>query len=594
MAAARAAFERAQVSFDEAAGYGRSPVLRATGLVPLLGRSTDALVVLAQAGERTAAAGADLAGALADLPGGLQALAPRGGRLPVEAIASLEPAIAHARRNLEGASASVGALPTSFLLGPVAGARDQVMHELEAAVSAARAAEALTAALPALVGSNGDRSYFVGAQATAELRGTGGLIGAYSILRAVDGRLVMEPMRSIHTLPDLLAEVAPPPPAEYTEPFSRFGGPGFWRNLNMSPHAPTAAVLIESLYEEVTGEAVDGVILVDAQALAEMLEATGPLEAPTLGRTLESSTIVDYLTNEAYFEFGNEAERKRVLGAAVLAVWTRFLAGTEPVAALQALSDAAGGGHLVLHSTDPGVQLALEAAGIAGALEPPTAGNLFAVSSSNADGTKVDFYLRRELRFEVQLGAGGSATSSVRTTTTNGAPVGAEPSYVFGPFPGTGLGPGDSRAFVATYCAPACGLEDAESNGETTGVEAHEDRGLPVFTTFVRTDAGTSSSLELSFAQTAAWLGDELGGTYRVILEGQVTIRPTVATVVIAAPPGMRIVDTNVAMNLDGNTATWQGILEREQELVIRFERPFAGRVWSQLWDLLSTPILEV
>ena len=68
-------------------------------------------------------------------------------------------------------------------------------------------------------------------------------------------------------------------------------------------------------------------IFVDPQALADMLEATGPIDDPALDRTLEASTVVDYLANEAYAQFGSQAERKRVLGAAALSVFRRFLEG---------------------------------------------------------------------------------------------------------------------------------------------------------------------------------------------------------------------------------------------------------------------------
>ena len=44
-------------------------------------------------------------------------------------------------------------------------------------------------------------------------------------------------------------------------------------------------------------------IFVDPQALADMLEATGPIDDPTRS-DLEASTVVDYLANEAYGQFG--------------------------------------------------------------------------------------------------------------------------------------------------------------------------------------------------------------------------------------------------------------------------------------------------
>lgn len=588
--ASTGALERAEEAFAEARGFARSPILRVAGWIPLAGRSVDAVVVLSESGQRIATAGIELAEAIEGLDGGIGALAPRDGRLPVEAIAALSPATTSARHELEAALQGVEALPTSWLAGPVADARDQALAELHRAVEAARSAEALSAALPSLAGSQGERRYFVAAQTTAELRGTGGFMGAYSILTASDGRLLLEPMKSIISLPDVPEEDAPEPPPGFAPPFDRFGGTGFWRNLNMVPHAPTAARLIERLYEQVTGDRLDGVIFVDPQALADMLEATGPVDAPTLGRTLDSGGVVDYLTNEAYLEFGSAAERKRVLGVAVLSVLTRFLSGTDPIAAFRSLAEATDGGHLVLHSADPEIQAALETAGVAGVVGAAE-GDYFALFTSNADGTKVDYYTERSITYEVELDDDGGSNSVATIAAHNAAPEDADPSYVLGPYPGTGLGPGESRSFLATYCAPGCRLEGATMDGEPAGLETHHDRGFPLFTTFVLTDPGQTATLALDLGRDEAWIGGELGGTYRLTLRVQQTVRPTSGTVSIRIPDGMRLVDSNVPMDVTDGVASWQGVLSREQEFLIRFQKPFPGRAWTQAWDVLSTPL---
>ena len=587
LGAASAAFGRAEDAFDEAGGYASSPVLRLAGSVPFAGRSFDAVVVLADAGRLAASAGSDLADGIDQLPGGIAELAPSNGTLPVEQIEALHPAISDARAKLETALAGVRSLPTSWIVGPVADARDRSIAQLEEATGTATAADALVGALPGLVGSQGERRYFVAAQNPAELRGTGGFIGAYTILTADGGRLDFDPVHSITELRDLSPKEAPPAPEGFGEPFAGFGGTGFWRNLNMDPHAPTVGRLIEALYERVTGAPIDGVIFVDPQALADMLEATGPIDDPTLDRTLEASTVVDYLANEAYGEFGSGPERKRVLGAAVLSVFRRFLAGTDPVASFRALADAGAGGHLILHSTDPEVQAALEAAGVGGTVEAPRAGDVFGAFASNADGTKIDFYVQRSLSYHVDLGEGGGSTAEVALTAENTAPTHPERSYVFGPYPGTGLEPGVSEAFVSVYCAPGCGFQAATLDGKPQGLEAHRERGLPVFSTYVQTAPGTTSELALELRRADAWTGDKLGGTYRLRIRAQQTVLPTRGTISIQAPQGTDIVDATPGMLIAGGRATWEGDLAAVQDFEIRFQRPPLGR----FWDWLSTPV---
>jgi len=51
-------------------------------------------------------------------------------------------------------------------------------------------------------------------------------------------------------------------------------------NANYSPHFPSSAVVMSRIYEQLTGEHLDGLIQVDAVAVADMLKATGPLEVP--------------------------------------------------------------------------------------------------------------------------------------------------------------------------------------------------------------------------------------------------------------------------------------------------------------------------
>ena len=79
----------------------------------------------------------------------------------MEQIEAFHPAISDARAKLEAALAGVRSLPTSWIVGPVADARDRSIAQLEEAAGTATAADALAGALPDLVGSEGERRYFV-------------------------------------------------------------------------------------------------------------------------------------------------------------------------------------------------------------------------------------------------------------------------------------------------------------------------------------------------------------------------------------------------------------------------------------------------
>jgi Protein of unknown function (DUF4012) len=585
---ARHAFGQAVGEFRGAARETEHPLIRLGGLVPLAGRNYDAIETLATIGRRMATAGGELSRALTDLPGGLGSLAPSGGRIPIEGMRSLLPAVSAARAELEVAGGESLTLPTSYLIGPVASAADLARDEVEATLRTARSAEALLLALPSFAGGDGTRRYFVAAQSPAELRGTGGFIGSFAILTATDGRLKLGPFREISILRNVPPPQAPAPSAAFREIYDRFGGAGFWRNLNMTPDAPTAASMIEALYERVEGTHLDGTIFVDPQALAELLEATGPVRAPTLHRTLTAEGVVDYLANGAYEEFGYRASlRKRVLGIVAGGVVERFLRGADPETDLRSVIDAASGGHLLLHAADPEVQSAFESAGIAGELGTPR-GDFFGVFTSDASGTKVDYYVSRDVRYEVSLGAGGTGSAEASLTFRNGAPAHARPSYVLGPYPGTGLGVGDHQSFLSVYCPAGCEMARATEDGAPVGMEVHTELGFRSLSRYVRVDARGSRTIGLSLRLRRVWSGDELGGTYTLRLQGQPTIRATTVTLVVRVPEGMRIVHTSLPMKVRGAEATWRGTVGRQRDFSVRFQRPFPGRVWTQIRGFLT------
>jgi hypothetical protein len=585
--AARAAraFAVAEEDFEAAADEAGHPLVRLGGLVPLVGRNYDAIAGLAEVGRRTALAGQRLGRGIAGLPGGLPSLAPADGRIAVERMAPLVPAVSAALEEMKAARDAAVELPRSFVADLVADAGERARAEIARAVSGLRSAEALLLALPSFAGADGTRRYFVAAQSPAELRGTGGFIGSFAILTATEGRLRLGPFHEISVLRNVPPAHALAPSEAFREIYDRFGGAGFWRNLNMTPDVPTAATMIEQLYERVEGTRLDGTIFVTPQALAEMLEATGPIRAPILDRTLTSDGIVDYLANGAYEEFGYRASiRKHVLGIAAGGVFERFLEASDPDAALRSLADAGGGGHLTLHASDPDVQAAFELAGVAGELGPAAGGDVFGLFTSDASGTKVDYFVRREIRYEVTLGAQGTASVEASVVFHNDAPAGATPSYVLGPYPGTGLGVGEELSFVSMYCAPGCEMTGATEDGGPTGMEIHRELGLRSLHRYIRVEPQGSRTLELSLRVRRAWRGDDAEGTYRLRLQGQATIRPTVVTVLVRAPEGMRVVATTPAMRASGDEATWRGTLGSAVDLEVRFRRPLPGRVWRALW----------
>jgi hypothetical protein len=587
VAAAGELFGRAGESFASAARSASNPLVGIWVAVPLAGRSYDALRDLARIGELVSAAGRDVTAAVERLPGGLAALAPSAGSIiRIDAATALDPAVAAAAAKLRLAASLARGLPETFVPSQVSSVAAAVRAQIEPAAHAATAAEAILRALPSFAGAEGPRRYFVAVQNPAELRGTGGFIGSYSILTIDRAAVSLGPFRDIANLGDVPVDEISAPPGGFGHLYDAFGGAGFWRNINMAPDAPAVGSAIEALYRRVEGVHLDGMIFVDPAALADMVGATGPILDPRTGIALSAEQVVPFMTNEAYSRFAYDA-RKRALGSVATAIFERFLQGTDPVAAIRALAGAAARGDLVLHSADPQVQAAFDAAGVAGSLGTPS-GDYLGVFLDNAAGNKVDYYLDERLAYSVTLGEGGGAAAEATVRLANGAPAGQPPSEVLGPYGANGLEAGDTLWWVETFCARTCALGDATLNGGPGSVEPLHELGMPMFRSFVRADAGRSATLGYRFDLLNAWHGDDTGGTYRLTLQAQPTVRPVRGQVTIRVPPGMNVVETSAPMRVDDGVAVWSGTVEGKVTIWIRFERPFLERVWTRLWDVLT------
>ncbi|MBI4259103.1 MAG: DUF4012 domain-containing protein, partial [Actinobacteria bacterium] len=526
VADARWAFREARAGLGRARDHLDSPVLRGIRALPVAGRSLDAVHAMIEAGTSLARSGETMATALDELPGGLGALAPTGGGVPLEPLRRLLGPLERSHGLLVEAREVLRGAPRTLVLGPVAGELADLSERLDRAVETVATARDLVREVPVLLGGEGTRRYFVGAQNPAELRGTGGLIGAYSILAARDGRIAIEPFRPIHGLPNLPVGRVPAPNGDYSRRYDRFGGAGFWQNINMTPDFPSAAAAIEGLYERVAGRRLDGTILVDPFAVAALLELVGPAAIPGTDRVQEAEDAVAFHSNEAFGVIPEGAERKEVLGEATAVVLRELLDGgaDDPLAVAGAIVELVDGGHLLLHSTDPEVQAALGQAGATGAL-PGGDGDFLGVVVNNAGGNKLDFYADRRVSYEVELRPGGRSVGRATVELANGAPESGQPRYVIGPFPGAS-GAGESVMHVSTFCAASCLLERFSRDGEVGPSGSEVELSHRVYSTVLRLPGGAETRLSYAWSVEVAWSGEGVRGVYRLAVLGQSSIRP--------------------------------------------------------------------
>jgi hypothetical protein len=557
--AAAARFSRSADAFGRAHRRLDGPSTAALRIAPVVGGNLAAVGALAHAGEILARAGVAASAAGMDHDA-LSLLSPARGVIPVQAIRDLQPLAEQLHEEVVTAEQLVAELDTHGLVRPVVTARRQLLEQLDLLLPATGSAAALADALPAFLGLDGPRRYFVGAASPAELRGSGGLVGAYTIMEAREGALSFGKFQPILSLGD-----ADPGDVEAVDPslherYGRFGGATHWRSITMTPDFPSAATAIERLYEHATGEPVDGVIIVTPQAFASLMEVTGPVDVIGYGQ-LPPEDAVEALGNEAYAEITNTVERKHLLGAAALEVFLRFVSGEadDPVRAARILGRIVAGGDLLLHAAAPEVQAAFEEAGIAGALLPAAGEDLLAVVGNNAAGNKVDFYMSRSLDYNVSVEAANEVVGVATVRLRNDAPTEGLPPHIIGPHWRTSLEPGGNVTLLSAYCAPQCELRHFSQDGQERSVVEEVELGLPVFWSRVELPSGAETELRFGWSNPAGWTGDARRGRYRLRIAEQATIHATRVRVSVTLPDGVDVTYASAGVRVEGGIARWEG-----------------------------------
>ena len=586
-ATARDEFAGAHQAFVAAADGSRSIWLSLVDAVPFVGNSSEAIRAVADAGVQTADAAAGLAAAVADLPGGLGALAPTADGIPIDRLAALTRATARADELTGVALTTLETAPTGFVLGPVSSARSDAQAELAQLHRQLHAGSLILSRLPAFLGADGPRHYVFGASNPAELRGTGGLIGAYAILTVDGGRLSFSDFRPIQSLPRPDVSEIPSPSEEYSNNYDFYrSGLGLWVNTNMTPDYPLAADAFWLTYEATQGEDVDGVILADPFALKALMRVTDPIEVSGTNETgieLTNENIVPFVSNQAYAVFDTSEQRKLVLGRVAEAVLNAFLAhGGDPQAKVRALLKAFDDGHVLAWSTDPQMQRGLALTTVGGAFDP-SGTDAIAVVTNSASGTKLDYYQERTVGYDVELLGGGTAAATLTVDMLNDSPTSGFPPYVIGPYKHYSTQAGENVAVVDLYCDRGCALLNATRGGEPVELSRYRMDGYPYFEDYVRTPSGETASIKADLVLMDAWEGDDRTGTYRLSFIHQTTIRPTTVRIGISAPDGMRFTSWDDRFSLDGDRLVYEGTPAGDLDLEATFAAPLPLRIWRTL-----------
>ncbi|HVV36787.1 MAG TPA: DUF4012 domain-containing protein [Acidimicrobiales bacterium] len=483
-----------QHTFASSAARLDKPTVTVGRVVPFLSANLDAAKTSAQVA-------ANLAGSARRLIDAVNVNAAGVHQATVEraALAQLIDGLTAVQKDVHRADSQLGSGQNAELLVPelrtgVADLRTQV-HSVDRRVTTSLAGARLA---DTLLGFDRPRRYFIAVQNNAESRATGGYIANYGILVADHGRITLPQFRRTS---EFDAKGAPRrtlnAPKDYLRRYSRFDVDREWTNVNMSPDLPTIGKIIADQYRQFSGTKVDGVVTVDPLALAGLLRLTGPVRVADWPVPITADNVVKITLHDEYIAFDNQLDNRiDFLGTVAKTVFDRLTNGglVDLVRAGNVIHDATATRHLQVWSADPAAQRFFVATGAAGAIGS-LRGDALMVTTQNAAGNKLDYYLHRSITYDVNVSTvdgrrrvDGTLTVALR----NDAPAGGEPKYVIGPFDSR-FKAGQNRLFVTVYSPLVASA--ATIDGNPLEVQGAPEFGRFAQSAFVDVPPGTTRTL---------------------------------------------------------------------------------------------------
>jgi hypothetical protein len=422
---------------------------------------------------------------LVQVSGDLESIVPSGGRIDPGAVQTLQAPVASAHAAFVAADGRLSAEDSSGYVERLRSKYRELAGQVDDAATALASADTAVQVLPAMLGADGPQNYLLIFQNNAEIRATGGLPGAVSLVRADDGAVEMTRQVAANTFGNTAKPVLPLTAAE-EEIYSEKVGT-FFLNANLQPDFPRASDLWKARWEQVYSEQIDGILSIDPVALSYVLGATGPIEAE--GVTLTEDNAVDELLHEVYLRYEDPADQDTFFRAVASTMFDKISSGAEsPRDLIAALAKGADEHRLYVHDFDTAVQDKLAGSGVAGevvteASSKPEVG----VYLTDATGAKMSYYLRYDVDVDATYCTNGVQGLSAHARLASEAPEDAAslPAYLTGDG-SYGVKPGDQVVFVRLFGPVDGTVSGVALNGKPiTGFPSVDYDGRKVFTAVV-------------------------------------------------------------------------------------------------------------
>ncbi|ORL02467.1 hypothetical protein A6F55_15565 [Prescottella equi] len=446
-----------------------------------------------------------------------------GARIDLGPLREAAPALADSAAAAAELAAQADAVDSTFL-GAVDSARIQLQEQTADLSQLLGNVSTAAEIVPSMMGADGPRTYFIGFQTNAEARGTGGLLGGFGELRAVDGAVRVEDLGSNKEL-----SIEDKKPLDLGPDFEKQYGISRpttdSRNSNVSSHFPYAAQIWRSLWAQESGEQVDGVIATDPVALSYILDVVGPVTMPD-GEKVTADNVVELTESTAYSRFANNNNARKAYLQTIAGKVVERMTGkiSNPQALLEALGHAASERRIAVWSANPTEQQVLEGT-VLGHTVPDDPAPYAGVVVNNLGGNKLDYYLQREIDYTAESCVGDTRKSTVTVRLTNTLPPGDYTKYVAGMFDNPAGAPvGTNLTNLSLVATQGAKLNKVTVDGKPAFAFTGAERGHPVFD--IQTQVRQGQTIEVKYELTEPTVGGEARVPAQALLDkAAITVR---------------------------------------------------------------------
>ncbi len=287
--------------------------------------------------------------------------------------------------------------------------------------------------LPDLLGQSGKVSYMVLFQNNMELRPTGGFIGSFALVDFERGKLVNYEIFDVYEADGQLKGYVAPP-----EPISKYLGEAAWymRDGNWDPDFPVSAERIEWFLAKELEKEVEGVVAIDLNAVALLLDNMGPVYLADFNKEIGSHNLYEETQEEVELEFFPGSYRKRNFLTALAR--SLMLEVTEAdsdlqIAIIKSLLTGLDRKHIQVFLHNHKAQATIGRLGFGGevsapsCLEPNCTTGYTGLVEANVGVNKINYHIKRTTNLDVFLDE-ERIKNTLEVTYTNSSSVSHDPS----------------------------------------------------------------------------------------------------------------------------------------------------------------------